>query len=136
MKNILGLLLGTLLCAGAAADDSDIRCFVSNGPGKPIRLQLTFPKEGGGHGTVRYQRGSAAIPIKAVDEITLEAVPGRPWTFQTDWQEMLAGGGTYVVVSHGTRIYEFRYIKANGKTFAFREEPEAVAEHGCRWPDK
>jgi hypothetical protein len=134
MKTILACMFALLLCASAAADENDFRCFQSTGLKKPIRLQLTFPKSANGLGSVRYQNGSAAIPIKGVGEVTVDEVPGRPWMFQTDWKEMVKGGGKYVVVSQGARVYEFRYHRADGKTFTFEEDQAAAAETACSWP--
>lgn len=46
-------------------------------------------------------------------------------------------GGTYVVVTQGAVLAEFRYIrKKDGKTFTFEEDPDASGENGCEWKAK
>ncbi len=137
MKKLLSILSGLLLCATAVAADNDFRCFTTDGPGKPIRLQFTLLETPADAGEVRYERGSAPIGVKQIKRTTLDEVPGRPSEFQTEWREVVAGGkgGKYVMVSQGARVYEFRYIKPNGKTFSFREDPGAIVGNGCDWSD-
>src|SRR5713101_447786 len=102
MKKLLGLLLGVLLCNGAVAGENDFRCFKSIGLKNPIRLQFTFPPAKQDLGYVTYQNGSAPIRVKRVKEKTIEEVPGgRPWVFQTEWEEIVGNGigGKYVIIS-------------------------------------
>ncbi|MFM9435760.1 hypothetical protein ACFDR9_002831 [Janthinobacterium sp. CG_23.3] len=134
----LPTLSAMLLCAGAAAADNDFRCFTTDGPGKPIRLQFSILDTPADAGEVRYERGSAPIRVKQIKRTTLDEVPGRPSEFQTEWRELPAGGkgGKYVMDSQGARVYALRYVKPNGKTFSFREDPGAMVERGCDWSDK
>jgi len=126
------LLLGSLLCTAAQA--ADIRCFHSPGPGKPLRLEFGFPPEGSKAAYVRYEHGSANIPLKLVKSESVEMAPGRPYEFTTTWKEDLPGGGTYRVVSQGARVYGFTYVRAKDrKAFDFMEDEEAWEEGGCRW---
>jgi len=123
-----------MLCAGAKADSAHIGCFQSAGPGKPLRLEFGFPPEGSKKAYVRYENGSANIPLKLVKSDAVEMAPGRPFEFTTTWKEDLPGGGTYTVVSQGARVYGFTYTRAKDrKAFEFNEDLEAWEESGCRW---
>ena len=128
------LLLGSLLCAAAQADSGDIRCFQSSGQAKPLRLEFGFPPEGSKTAYVRYENGSANIPLKLIKSKAVEVAPGRPMEFTTTWKEDLPGGGAYTVVSQGARVHGVTYVRVKDrKAFAFEEDPGAWEESGCRW---
>lgn len=130
------LLSGVLLCTSAAANDDDFRCFKSIGLKKPIRLQFTFPSSDQGLGSVSYQHGSAPIKVRRTAEKTLEQTAGgRPWLFQHVWTEVMpnGAGGSYVIVSQGAVISEFRYVRKDKTTFKFEEDLDAAGDDGCRW---
>ena len=134
MKRVIALLAGSLLCATALADSAEIRCFRSYGLKKPLRLQFSFPPEGARNGHVRYENGSANIPVKLIKTESEETLHGRPMEFTTTWKELTPDGGTYTVVSQGANVYGFRFIRAKDrKTFTFEEDQEASEENGCRW---
>lgn len=133
------LLLGTavaLLLSGAAVA-ADFACFKSAGLKPPLRLQFTFDGEPEDLGYVAYQNGSGRIPVKRGSERELRQGPkGRPSETETRWDEVSAdgSGGTYVVVSQGARIYDFRYLrKKDGKVFKFEEDLDAAGDNGCNW---
>lgn len=136
MKTLHALLFGLLLCNGAVANESDFKCMKSVGLKNPIRLQFTFPAENQDIGYVMYQKGSEPIPVKRIKEETIREVPGgRPWVFQSVWEEITDSGigGKYVIVSQGAIIYEFKYMRKDGKVFKFEDAFEASTENGCRW---
>lgn len=131
VTRLAAVLLASLLCATAQAD---VRCFQSSGLNRPLRLEFGFPPEGAKTAYVRYENGSANIPLKLIKSESVELEAGRPMEFTTTWKEELPGGGTYTVVSQGARVYGFTYTRAKDrKTFTFEEEPEAWQETGCRW---
>lgn len=85
-------------------------------------------------GYVRYENGSAHIPVKLIKTESEETAPGRPMTFTTTWKELTPGGGTYTVVSQGANVYGFTFVRAKDrKTFEFEQDLEAHEENGCRW---
>ncbi len=134
LKPLAALLLAGLPCATVLAAAGDIRCFHSTGPGRPLRLEFGLPPEGAETAYVRYEHGSADIPLRLVKREAVEMSPGRPMEFTTTWKEDLPGGGTYRVVSQGARVYGFTYTRSKDrKAFAFEEDLDAWAESGCRW---
>ncbi len=134
MGRLAAVLLGSLCCASAHANSADIRCFHSADMAKPLRLEFGFPPEGSKKAYVRYENGSAHIPLKLVKSDAAETAPGRPYEFTTMWKEDLPGGGIYTVVSQGAIVHGFTYTRTKDrKTFTFAEDQEAWAEDGCRW---
>jgi len=134
MKRLAVLLAGSLLSTTALADAGDVGCFRSSGLKKPIRLQFGFPPENSDKGYVRYENGSANIPVKLIKTESVEMAPGRPFEFTTTWKEATPGGGTYTVVSQGAKVYGFTFVRAkDGKRFEFEQDLEALEENGCRW---
>jgi hypothetical protein len=127
-------LIGALICGHAMAA-GDFRCLRSAGPGNPIRLQ--FDIESDHAGSVTYQKGSGPIPIKLLKEQERTRGPnGRPSEFAATWQEMTPDGpgGTYVVVSQGALISQFRYVrKSDGRSISFQDDPDSVTDEGCTW---
>lgn len=140
MKKLIGLALGAFLCSHALADENDFRCLKSIGLKKPIRLQFAFPTDRDARGYVAYQGGTGRIAVKRTQERELREVPGgRPSEFETLWVEMTRDepGGTYVLVTQGARLTEFRYIrKKDGKVFRFEEDLASSGEEGCEWNRK
>ena len=140
MNRLLWAMLGLLVCNPVAADENDFRCLKSTGLKNPLRLQFTFPAGTADLGFVNYQSGSGRIPVRRTKEKELRRVPGgRPSVFETRWQEATSdgSGGTYVVVTQGAVLAEFRHIrKKDGKTFTFEEDPDASGENGCEWKAK
>jgi hypothetical protein len=137
---LLGLLIGVLLCKPAAAEDNEFRCLKSVGLKNPVNFQFTFRADTGDLGYVSYQRGTGRIQVKKNSEKELRRVPGgRPSEFETTWEEITpdASGGSYVMVSQGARLYNFRYIrKKDGKVLKFEEDPEAFTDKGCDWKNR
>jgi hypothetical protein len=134
MGRLAAFLLGSLCCVSDQASAGDIRCFHSADMAKPLRLEFGFPPEGSKTAYVRYENGSANIPLKLIRNESEETEPGRPMVFTTTWKEDLPGGGAYTVVSQGARVYEFTYVRAKDrKAFTFVEDIEAWTESGCRW---
>ncbi|MCD2517865.1 hypothetical protein LQ564_16250 [Massilia sp. G4R7] len=129
----IALSLGSLLCAAQAAA-GDFRCFHSLGPGRQLRLEFGIAQEGAETAYVRYEHGSADIPLRLVKRDAVEMAPGRPMEFTTTWKEDLPGGGSYTVISQGARVYGFTYIRSKDrKALAFEEDLDAWEESGCRW---
>ncbi len=140
MKKLSGVLFASLLCGNAWAGEDDFRCLVSVGMKNPIRLQFVFPGDNSDIGHVTYQNGSGALPVKRISERTVEEVPGgRPWLFESVWEENAkdGGGGKYVIQTQGARIEEFKYIrKKDGRVFKFEEDPYSTGEEKCEWKAK
>lgn len=140
MNKLFSVLVGVLMCSSVVADENDFRCFKSIDLKYPLKLQFIFQTDKDKVGSVSYQNGSGAIPVKLQKEKELKRVPGgRPSEFESHWQETTSygTGGTYVVVSQGSQISEFRYIrKQDGKIFQFEEDIEASTGRGCDWNPK
>jgi len=140
MNRLLWIMLGLLACSAVAADENDFRCLKSVGLKNPLRLQFTFPAGTADSGFVTYQSGSGRIPVRRIEEKELRRVPGgRPSAFQTRWEEVTpdGSGGTYVVVTQGALLEEFRYIrKKDGRIFKFEEDLDASTDKGCEWNTK
>jgi len=140
MNRLMGVLAIVLLAASSAmADQNDFRCLKSVGLKNTLRVQFVFQSDKDDAGYVIYQGGSAPIPVKRLKEVELRRVPGgRPSEFETQWKEMTSDGtgGTYVYVSQGARIDNFRYIRKDGKIFRFVEDLEASTDGGCAWASK
>ena len=140
MNKLFSVLVGILMCSSVVADENVFRCFKSIDLKSPLRLQFVFQTDKDELGYVSYQNGSGAIPVKLLKEKELKRVPGgRPSEFESQWQETTSDGtgGTYVVVSQGALISEFRYIrKKDGKIFQFEEDIDVSTEKGCDWNTK
>ena len=137
MDKLIGLLFGVLLASLVSADENDFRCLKSVGLKNPLRLQFTYVTDQEGVGNVAYKNGSGRIAIRRTQETELRRGPkGRPSEFETRWQEIApeGSGGTYIVVSQGAILSEFRYVRQkDGKQFKFEEDSEASTENGCNW---
>jgi hypothetical protein len=136
VNRLFGILVGMLVISSAIADENDFRCFKSVGLKNPLRLQFVFHTEKDDVGYVRYESGSGPIRLKRLKEKELRRGPdGRPSEFETEWREIIPNGvgGTYLVVSQGAVINEFKYIRPDGKTFRFDEDPDASTDNGCKW---
>ena len=127
------LLLPVLLAlALPAVAGEDFRCLKAVG-GKS-RLQFTNDTDTWATGWVLYKGGSGRIPIKLESEKERRAVAGRPSEFESRWTEQVEGGGTYVLMSQGARIYEFAYVRRkDGRTFKYEQDDTAWTEKGCDW---
>src|SRR5262249_15993865 len=103
----------------------------------PLRLQFVFRTDKPEWGYVIYQNGTGSIPIKKRQEKELKRVPGgRPSVFEAQWEETPADGtsGTYVMISQGALIHDFRYIRQkDGKIFRFEDDLDAFTATGCAW---
>lgn len=134
---LLGLLIGFLLCKPVAAEENDFRCLTSVGLKNPARLQFTFRADKDDLGYVTYQQGSGRIQVRKTKEKEVRRVPGgRPSEFEMTWEEITPdrSGGSYIMVSQGARLYDFRYIrKKDGKVLKFEEDLDAFSEKGCNW---
>jgi hypothetical protein len=121
------------------ADQNDFRCLKSVGLKNTLRVQFVFRSDKDDVGYVIYQNGSKPIPVKRLKEKELKRVPGgRPSEFETQWREITSDGigGTYIFVSQGARIDNFRYIRKDGKVFRFVEDIDASTDNGCEWATK
>jgi hypothetical protein len=140
MNRLIGVLvIGFLAVSSAIADQNDFRCLKSVGLKNTLRIQFVFQSDKDDVGYVIYQNGSRPIPVKRLKEKELKRVPGgRPSEFETQWQEITSDGtgGTYVYVSQGALIDNFRYIRKDGKIFRFVEDPDASTDNGCEWRTK
>jgi hypothetical protein len=140
MNRIIGfLVIGFLAASSAIADQNDFRCLKSVGLKNTLRLQFVFRSDKDDVGYVIYQNGSKPIPVKRLKEKELKRVPGgRPSEFENQWREITSDGtgGTYVFVSQGTNIDNFRYIRKDGKIFRFIEDLDASTDNGCEWATK
>ncbi|WP_296953058.1 hypothetical protein [uncultured Massilia sp.] len=126
------LVLAAVCCGAAQAGTDDFRCLKTTDARRPLRLEFRFPADEGKAGQVRYEHGSVAIPVRLVSREKAEMDPGRPYEFTTVWREQPAGG-TYTLVTQGARVYGARYVRADGRTFAFTEDLDAVGDDGCTW---
>lgn len=139
MNRLIAVLIGILAVNSAVADENDFRCLKSVGLKKPIRLQFVFHTEREDIGYVRYETGTGPIQVKRLREKELRRLPnGRPSEFETTWLELVpkGAGGTYLVISQGALIGDFRYIRPDGKPFRFEEDLDASTEDGCKWSVK
>lgn len=140
MNKLFSVLLGVLVLNSVKADENDFRCFKSIDLKTPLKLQFVFQTDKDELGYVSYQNGSRAIPVKLIKEKELKRLPGGgPSEFEAQWQEMTTDGtgGTYVVISQGAMISDFRYLrKKDGKIFQFQEDMNASTEKGCDWSTK
>ncbi len=140
MNRLIGVLvLGFLVASSAMADQNDFRCFKSVGLKNTLRIQFVFPSDNDDVGYVIYKGGSARIPLKRLKEKELKRGPGgRPSEFETQWGEMTSDGtgGTYVYVSQGALIDNFKYLRKDGKIFKFVEDLDASTDNGCAWATK
>ena len=58
-----------------------------------------------------------------------------PSQFEIGWTEITpdGNGGTYVFISQGAIIDNFRYMRKDGKVFRFEEDVDASGDNGCTW---
>jgi hypothetical protein len=140
MNKLICVLVIVFFAAGfATADQNDFRCFKSVGLKNILRIQFVFPSGNEDTGYVIYKGGSARIPVKRIKEKELRRGPaGRPSEFETQWREITPDetGGTYIYVSQGAIIDNFRYIRKDGKIFKFDEDIDASDDNGCTWATK
>jgi len=140
MNRLIGvLMIGFFAVSSAMADQNDFRCLKSIGLKNTLRLQFTIQSDKDDVGYVIYQHGRKPIPVKRLKERELKRAPGgRPSEFETQWQEVASDGtgGTYVYVSQGALIDNFRYIRKDGKIFRFVEDLDASADKSCVWGKK
>ena len=135
-RAFVGFLIVVGLYKPVFADENDFRCLTSVGLQKPVRLQFTFQTGKDDQDFVTYQRGSGRIKLQKIQERELRKGPdGRPGTFEMSWKEILpdGSGGRYVMVTQGARIYDFKYIRKDGKVLTFTEDSDASTEQGCVW---
>jgi hypothetical protein len=140
MYRLIGVLvIGFFAASSAIADQNDFRCLKSVGLKNTLKIQFVFQSDNDDTGYVIYKGGSARIPVRRIKEKELKKVPGgRPSEFETQWREITSDetGGTYVYVSQGALIDNFRYIRKDGKIFKFAEDIEASTDNGCAWATK
>lgn len=140
MNRISIIMAGILICSPVVASENDFRCLKSIGLKSPIRLQFTFPADNEKLGYVTYQNGDGRIAVRRVKERELRRVPGgRPSEFESQWEETApaGAGGTYIIVSQGALLNEFRYArKKDGKIFRFEEDLDASGKNQCEWNTK
>ena len=120
MNKLIGVLFVLLAASSAVAGQNDFRCLKSVGLKNVLRIQFVFQSDKDDAGYVIYQSGSAPIPVRKLEEKELKRVPGgRPSEFEIQWRETISDGtaGTYVFVSQGALIDNFRYIRKDGKIF-------------------
>lgn len=139
MDKIFFLLPGLLIGSAALSNENDSRCLRPVGPDSAARLQFSFPNTDQDPGFITHAKTGRAIPVKRRTEKTVEERHhGRPSVFKTEWEDAGANGpgGTYVILSQGALIYEFKYLSRDGKTIEFESDREATSEAGCRWNAK
>lgn len=130
-------LLPLLLIAPLAHAD-EIRC-LTGGERQQIHLEWKLPGSGAGEerlSHVRYAGKSQWLRLTLQTQDSSEMAEGRPWQFDTVWNEHLDGKvtGRYEISTQGARIYGFTYVNArNGRTTEFSEDLAALTEHGCHW---
>jgi hypothetical protein len=125
-----------LFSTPAMADQGDFRCLQSVSVKPVLRIQFGIDAGGGGIGYVKVRGHGARIPIRRLEEKELWRGPnGRPSEFETRWRDVApAGGGTsYVYVSQGAILDNFRAIRRDGTIVRFVDDPEAWTDHGCAW---
>jgi hypothetical protein len=138
MIKVVGLLVGFFLASSVMANGGDYRCMKSVGLKNPIKLRFAFPPDNTGIGNVTYQRGSGSIKVKMLKQKESNRGKGRPSEFESHWSEINSdgSGGTYIMVTQGARIYDFKYVrKKDGKIFNFEEDLDAFTDNGCEWSD-
>ncbi|WMW82039.1 hypothetical protein RF679_07060 [Undibacterium cyanobacteriorum] len=136
MNKILVLVFGLALNHVANANENNFRCLQSINLNKPIKLQFNYPQDSEKTGLVTYGNSALSIPVRLKSEKTIREVPnGQPWLFQSTWEEITnAGiGGRYVITSQAADIYEFKYVRKDGKVFMFKVNIDASTENGCQW---
>ena len=140
MNRVIGVLVIVLFASSSAvADQDNFRCYKSVGLKNTLRIQFVIQSDNDSVGYVIYEGGSARIPVKRLKEKELKRLPGgRPSVFETRWQETTSDGtgGTYVYVSQGAIVDNFRYIRNDGKIFRFVADLGASADNGCAWVTK
>jgi len=140
MNRLIGVLvIGFFAASSAVADQIDFRCYKSVGLKNTLRIQFVIQSDNDDAGYVIYEGGSARIPVKRLKEKELKRLPGgRPSVFETQWREITSdgSGGTYVYVSQGAIVDNFRYIRNDGKIFRFVADLDASADNGCAWVTK
>ena len=114
-------------------------CFVSSLSSEPIRLQLTLPTEGTLTGFVRYEWGSADIPLVRISEIAASPPPQVPAVVKTTFAEHMNGKrlGQYVLTTQGASVGQLVYSRQkDNKTITFYEDHEATGGEACDWSQK
>lgn len=139
MDKIFFLLPGLVIGSAVLASENDFRCLRSLGPDSAARLQFSFPNANQDPGFITHANAGRDIPVKRRTEKTVEERHhGRPSVFKTEWEEAGANGpgGTYVIMSQGALIYEFKYLSRDGEIIEFEVDRDAMSEAGCRWNAK
>ena len=140
MIKLIGLLLGFFIANSVMADEGDYRCLKSVGSKSSIRLQFVFPPDNKDVGKVIYKGGSGSIKVQRLKEKETRKGPsGRPSEFESQWSEINSDGlgGTYIIITQGARIYDFKYVRnKDGKIFSFEEDDDAFSDNGCEWGAK
>ncbi|QHB73352.1 hypothetical protein [Stenotrophomonas sp. 364] len=129
------LLLLLALSAPGAAQADEIRC-LTGGSRAQIHLSWKLPAEGQRTSYVRYAGKTAWLRLTLLNEHSTEMAEGRPWQFDTVWEEHLDGKviGRYAISTQGARIYGFDYTNGRtGRQTAFSEDIGALSDTGCRW---
>lgn len=118
------LLVLLVLFAPAVAHADEIRC-LSGGSQGQIHLSWKLPADGQRTSFVRYAGKTAWLRLTLLSEDSTEMAEGRPWQFDTVWEEHLDGKviGHYAISTQGARIYGFDYTNARtGRQTAFSED--------------
>ena len=140
MIKLIGLLLGFFVANSVMADEGDYRCLKSVGLKSSIKLQFVFPPDNKDIGKVIYKGGSGSIKVQMLKQKETRKGPsGRPSEFESQWSEINSDGpgGTYIIVTQGAQIYDFKYVRnKDGKIFRFEEDVDAFADNGCEWGAK
>lgn len=135
-EKIFILFFGLAFSYAAFASQNNFRCLQSVNLKKPIRLQFNYPQGIQKAGSVTYSNSKVSIPVELQSEKTIKEVPnGRPWLFQSVWREITTTnvGGYYIITSQAANIYEFKYVRNDGKVFKFKMNIDASTESGCKW---
>ncbi|MET4615022.1 hypothetical protein ABIA71_000584 [Stenotrophomonas sp. 2619] len=123
------------LSAPAAAQTDEIRC-LTGGSRAQIHLSWKLPAEGQRTSYLRYAGKTAWLRLTLLSEDSTEMAEGRPWQFDTVWEEHLDGKviGRYAISTQGARIYGFDYTNARtGRQTTFSEDIGALTDTGCHW---
>ncbi|MDX7989407.1 hypothetical protein FE392_19275 [Xenorhabdus sp. 12] len=134
-------LMFIILSTNAYASEWSISigCFTSDTK-KPINIKFVdmySKKDNARVGYVKYENSHMAIPIYLVKEVSEMLSEGRPFQYETVWNETIKGefNGSYTVISQGARYYGFTYINKRGKKVNFEENMDVynVEKEDCIW---
>lgn len=138
MFKLTPLAVGALISLQQSFALAQTLCFASTTPSSVIRLQLTLPSEGSDLASLKYEKGSQAIPLLRTSEsVARESASHGPATVKATFAELADGhrSGEYVLTTRGGAVGDLIYTRAKDKKrFAFYEDQEAAVGDRCEWP--